>query len=82
MIGPTYHHNHVRGAHAESNRVAVLLAVTRGATTLSDIAGQTGLGRSSCYTHVVALRDAGLVGMDPGTSGTIRPLVREVAVHR
>jgi DNA-binding MarR family transcriptional regulator len=57
---------------------AVLLAITEGARSFDDIMDATGISRSEVHRHLHALIDEGLVAMERGKQGTIRPLCRQI----
>lgn len=65
------------------SRTRVLLTVLHlfernGRVTMRETAEGAGLSLTATKRHLDALRDEGLVGWDPDTSGTLRPLVEVV----
>lgn len=62
----------------EDTRTRILLAVVDGARSYGDIMDATLLPRSTIHPHLHVLIGRGLVAMEKGRQGTIRPLVRQV----
>lgn len=65
--------------------IRVLLGVIEtdecfGNVTYPDLLTYTQLSRTTIHKHLHRLRDRGLVTFEDGKKGTIRPLVRTVAV--
>ncbi len=68
-----------------TGRTRVLLSVLRlhdlyGRVTVRAVAADIGCTVSVAHWHLNRLRDEGLVAWDDGTQGSLRPLVREVAL--
>jgi hypothetical protein len=61
------------------SRTRVLLAVLAGYRGYVALTRATGLSRQPLWCHLHALRDDGLVGFEPHTVGTLRPLVRPIS---
>ena len=67
-------------ALADETRLRILLALSRGEATVSDLSARLGLGQPRVSTHLALLRRAGLVSVRPsGRSRAYRVDARRVA---
>jgi DNA-binding transcriptional ArsR family regulator len=59
-------------ALAEEQRLRILRGLAAGALSLQQVADHVGVARSTAHHHLALLRDAGLVDVEKGRSGTYR----------